>query len=107
MKYEIDNNNAIRMWHDGEEVPFLFQPDYPNGTPFADKADAENWAKAKMTELEDINAPEAPSFPGEEPKKQWRLIKLEKDNAMQTAISKLVNLGLTEEEAIAIAGRDI
>lgn len=107
MRYEIDQNNAIHMWHDGEDVPFLFQPDYPDGTPWANREDAENWAKAKVLELEDENAFEAPTSPNSEPRVQWRKIKAEKEAAQKTGVAKLIALGLTEAEALAIAGTAI
>jgi hypothetical protein len=107
MRYEIDENNAVHMWNDTQDEPFLFQPDWPNGTPWANAEEAENWAKAKIAELEDPEAYEAPAFPGAEPVKQYRQIRAEQDAAIKVAINKLMQLGLTEEEATAIAGRDI
>lgn len=52
-KYEIDENNAVRIWDlnnpNENNVPFFYQPDYPDGTPWEDKDAAEKWA------LETIN----------------------------------------------------
>lgn len=104
MRYEIDENNAVRIWQDGQDEPFIYQPFYPNGENFIDRADAENWANAKISEHEDINAPEAPNFHGEEPKKQHRLIVQEMKQHKEDGIAKLVTLGLTQEQAEAIAG---
>lgn len=107
MRYEIDSNNAIKIWNDGEENPFLFQPDWPDGTPWADAQEAESWALAKIAEIEDPNAFEAPNYRGAEPTFQYRKIKAEKETAIQQGIQKLMVLGLTEDEAKAIAGNTI
>jgi hypothetical protein len=107
MRYEIDSDNAIRVWNDGEETPFLFQPDWPDGSPWADAAEAESWAIAKIQELEDPDAFEAPNYRGAPPSVQYRKIKAEKEIAMQQGIAKLMSLGLTEDEAKAIAGTQI
>ena len=107
MRYEIDENNAIRIWNDGQEEPFLFQPDWPNGEAWSDAKEAEDWAIAKIAEIEDPSAYEAPISRNAEPNKQYRQIRAEQDLAIKAAVDKLVSLGLTKEEATAIAGRDI
>lgn len=60
MRYEIDENLAIRMYNDGESVPFMFQPDYPNFDKFDDLAEATAWAEMAMAVHSDENAPNAP-----------------------------------------------
>jgi len=45
MKYEIDENNAIRIFNNGETVPFGYQPDWPDGTPWANVDEAKDWAE--------------------------------------------------------------
>lgn len=60
MKYEIDENNIVRMWDDINVEPFLYQPHYPNGDSFDSKEEAEIWAKYKLEELTIKEAPEAP-----------------------------------------------
>ena len=60
MRYEIDDNNAIRVFSEGQSVPFCFQPDWPDSTPWASKAEAENWAELlieSMTNLETTHVP--------------------------------------------------
>jgi hypothetical protein len=47
-RYELDENNAVRVWDTEVErpngnPPMMFQPDYPNGNPFEDAAAAEAW----------------------------------------------------------------
>jgi hypothetical protein len=55
-RYEIDNNKAVRIWvnenPNENDAPFFFQPDQPDGTPWADEAEAEAWAVAFIAELD-------------------------------------------------------
>lgn len=104
LRYEIDENNGIRVWHDGQADPFIYQPDYPDGTQFIDRNDAESWAQAKIAELTDIDAPMAPNSPNEEPKMNPWKYEYEKQLAKENGIAKLIALGLSEQEAKAIAG---
>jgi hypothetical protein len=46
MRYEIDENNAVWGYVDGQEVACLFQPNWPSGELFSDKSDAELFAEA-------------------------------------------------------------
>lgn len=66
MRYEIDETNAIRVYNDGETVPFCFQPDWPDTTPWADRAEAENWAQLL---IESMQNPDAEFIPGVSPDK--------------------------------------
>lgn len=60
MRYEIDQDNAVRIYEDGKDVPFVFQPDYPNGTPFEDAEAAAAWADKVIAHHSD---PEKNEFP--------------------------------------------
>ena len=46
-KYEIDENNVVRIWDltapNGNDAPFFYQPDHPDGTPWENKEAAEKW----------------------------------------------------------------
>lgn len=46
-KYEIDENNAVRIWDltnpYENNAPFFYQPDYPDGTPWESREAAETW----------------------------------------------------------------
>jgi hypothetical protein len=57
-RYEIDDQNAVRIWDDENPnengAPFFYQPDWPDGTPWADRAEAQGWADAF---IEDLLAP--------------------------------------------------
>lgn len=48
IRYEVNADNAVLAWNDDlvQTEPFLFQPHYPDGTPFKDAADAQAWADA-------------------------------------------------------------
>jgi len=59
-RFEIDNDNAIRIW-DNEtpnenDAPFMFQPDWPDVTPWADAAQATDWAEVLIASLLDHNS---------------------------------------------------
>ena len=60
MRYEIDENNAVRMYNDGDPVPFMYQPDYPNFDTFDSKQEAQTWAELAMAAILDDAAPNAP-----------------------------------------------
>jgi len=55
--FEIDANNAVRIWDkvtvNEQGAPFLFQPDWPDVTPWADLAEATDWAEVFIASLVD------------------------------------------------------
>ena len=50
--YTIDENFAIKIFDNGSDVPFLYQPGYPNGDTFDSKNEAEIWAKLAIAAFE-------------------------------------------------------
>jgi hypothetical protein len=66
--FEIDTENAIRIWDNftiGKNgAPFLFQPDWPDVTPWADEAQATDWAEVFIASLEN---PESEFVAGNSP----------------------------------------
>lgn len=49
-EYEIDSENAIRVWDLNNPIldvsgnpPFMYQPTHPDNTPFEDAVDAKNY----------------------------------------------------------------
>ena len=54
-RYEIDDQNAIRVWDDENPTetgaPFFYQPDRPDTTPWADRAEAQAWVDAFIVML--------------------------------------------------------
>ncbi len=65
--FEVDDNNAVRIFREGQEAPVIFQPDWPNGTPWADKAEATSWAELYVRSFEDAEVAELPGDSPEEP----------------------------------------
>jgi hypothetical protein len=62
-RYEIDKNNAVWIYADSNKVASVFQPDWPDATPWANKAEAEAWAKAWILSMTDPTAPFAGNSP--------------------------------------------
>lgn len=66
--YEVDNKNIVRIWDtenpNENNEPFFLQPDWPNGTPWASKAEASAWAELL---IESIANPESEFVPGDSP----------------------------------------
>lgn len=54
-RYEIDDANAVRVWDDENPTetgaPFFYQPDRPDATPWADRAEAQAWVEAFIADL--------------------------------------------------------
>jgi len=69
MKYEIDEQNAIRVYNEGETVPFAYQPDWPDTTPWADADEAKAWAELL---IESMQNPDSEFIPGVSPDKHPR-----------------------------------
>ena len=66
--FEVDTHNAIRVW-DNENpndsgAPFMFQPDWPDSTPWANAAQATEWAQLLIASLVD---PESEFVAGDSP----------------------------------------
>lgn len=96
MRYTVDPVTfAINIFNDGEDTPFQFQPDYPNGDKFDSVEEASSWAEASIA----AHAPEvthlAPNGKGLEPA-------LKVPSAVASAREKLAALGLTPDEIAAI-----
>jgi hypothetical protein len=51
--YTVDNNNAVSIFIEGQEDPTIFQPTWPDGTPWANEAEATSWAEVYISSLED------------------------------------------------------
>ena len=66
LRYEIETGtNAVRVFYPDSDAPSLFQPDWPNQTPWTDTAEATAWAQLYIASVEDEDAPFAPNGPGE------------------------------------------
>jgi hypothetical protein len=66
LRYEIETGtNAVRVFYPDADAPSLFQPDWPDQTPWADAAEATAWAQLYIASVEDEDAPYAPTGPGQ------------------------------------------
>ena len=66
MRYEIEENTyAVRIFNAGSDVACIFQPDWPDTTPWASSSEAAQWAELYILSCEDESAPYAPSGPGQ------------------------------------------
>jgi hypothetical protein len=63
MRYTVDEKNEVRIYDDGAEFPFWYQPDYPNGDKFDSFEEAETWAKLAVASYQE-NEPFAPDGKG-------------------------------------------
>jgi hypothetical protein len=67
-RFEIDTDNAIRIWDNetpnDNDAPFMLQPDWPSVIPWADAAQATDWAEVFIASLVD---PESEFVAGNSP----------------------------------------
>ena len=64
-RYELDANNAVKVFYPDSDVASLFQPTWPNGDAWADAAEATAWAELYLASINDEAAPYAPNARGE------------------------------------------
>jgi hypothetical protein len=65
LSYTIDPNNfAVKIFVSGQELPIVYQPDWPNATPWSSATEAELWAQLCIQSIVDADAPYAPLGPG-------------------------------------------
>jgi len=65
LRYEIDSDNAVKVFYDDATVPSLYQPHFPNGDAWTDAAEASAWADLYLASINDEAAPYAPNARGE------------------------------------------
>lgn len=58
LTYEISETLEVRIYADGNETPFIYQPYHPDSTAFENYEDAEIWAQGFIFGLTESN--EAP-----------------------------------------------
>ena len=64
--YTISETNIVNIFSDTQSEPVIIQPNWPNGTAWANSAEAESWAQLCIAAMEDPSAPDAPAGPGVE-----------------------------------------
>jgi hypothetical protein len=65
--FEIDENNAVRIFMEGIEPPVIFQPEWPSGAAWGSKAEATTWAELYIDSFENPEASILPGYSPEEP----------------------------------------
>jgi hypothetical protein len=96
MRYEIDPVNfAISIFENGSDVPFQYQPDYPNLDKFDTYEEAEAWAQASIAAHALDATHYAPNGKGLAPEPIV-------PSAIASGKAKLEALGLTPEEITAL-----
>ena len=96
MRYEIDAETfAIKIFNDGENIPFQFQPEYPNGDKFDSIAEASAWAELSIAAHSPDVMKYAPNGKGLAPE-------VKPDPNAKAAL--LAKLGITADEAKLLLG---
>jgi len=65
LRYEIDSDNAVKVFYPDSDVASLYQPTWPNGDAWTDAAEASAWADLYLASINDEAAPYAPNARGE------------------------------------------
>ena len=96
--YEVDetDGNTIRIYDGVSTVPFILQPHWPDGTPWATKQEAENWATATIAS----NNPDEPMEAGHSPLQPL----VAKKTPQELAAMRLQATGLTVDDLKALLG---
>jgi len=91
MRYTVDPVNfAINIYHDDKDIPFQFQPDYPNGDPFDSVEEASAWAELSIA----AHSPEVMEYA---PNGKGLAPEIKPDPNAKAAL--LAKLGITADEA--------
>ena len=65
LSYTINPSTfAVSIYVEGRSEPVVYQPDWPNSTPWDSLLEAETWAQLCIQAILDENAPYAPAGPG-------------------------------------------
>ena len=65
LRYELDVDNAVKVFYPDSDVASLYQPTWPNGDAWTDAAEASAWADLYLASINDEAAPYAPNARGE------------------------------------------
>ena len=66
LRYELDADNAVKVFYPDSDVASLYQPTWPNGDAWTNAAEATAWAELYLASINDEAAPFAPNARGEE-----------------------------------------
>lgn len=65
LRYELDADNAVKVFYPESDVASLYQPTWPSGDAWADAEEASAWAELYLASINDESAPYAPNARGE------------------------------------------
>ena len=65
LRYELDADNAVKVFYPDSDVASLYQPTWPNGDAWTDAAEATAWAVLYLASINDEAAPFPPNARGE------------------------------------------
>jgi hypothetical protein len=96
MRYEIEDNNTVKIYDDINPEPFWLQPTYPNGDSFDSVEEATIWAELAIASQLDDSAPYPPNGKGQDG--------LPKPTAEELREAKLQRLGLSVDDLKILLG---
>lgn len=89
MYYEIDENNAVKIYDGVNPEPFWFQPHYPNEEAFDTREEAQAWAELALASQTSETAPFPPNEKGGNP--------IPKPTKEEITLARLESMGLDIE----------
>ena len=96
MRYEIENNNTVKIYDDINQEPFWLQPSYPNGDTFDSFEEAASWAELAIASQTDESAPFPPNGKGQ--------TGLPKPTPEEIRQAKLERIGLSVDDLKILLG---
>ena len=96
MRYEIEDNNTVKIYDDINSEPFWLQPCYPNGETFDSVEEATAWAELALASQLDESAPFPPNGKGQ--------AGLPKPTAEEIRQAKLERTGLSVDDLKILLG---
>jgi hypothetical protein len=64
LNYTVDENSfAVRIYMSGNNIPIIYQPNWPNGTNWISYDEASSWASLCISSILSPESPQAPSGP--------------------------------------------
>jgi hypothetical protein len=84
LRYEIDSDNAVRVFYPDSDLPFLYQPTWPNGDAWINSEQSSAWANLYIESIDNESAPYAPDEPGKVGRPKPTAEQIEKLEAART-----------------------
>lgn len=64
IKSDEQGNGALYVWLTNNEAPDVYQPTWPDGTPWKDETEMVTWAKVLIDSIDKPDAPQPGPNPG-------------------------------------------